>query len=247
MPLMRALTAMEETAHILVVDDDTRIRQLLSSYLRRKGFLVSDAADAAEARQRLQRFAFDVIVLDIMMPGENGLDLLRNLRSNGLSTPVLLLSALDQPKERLEGLRAGGDDYMVKPFEPEELLIRLRSLLSRQGRETPRNARSRRMAFGACIFDPDSGELRKEGMLVHLTSREREILRKLAENAGRPVPREDLLPPGSTDNPRTIDVQITRLRRKVELDPARPEHLRTIRGEGYVLLATPLDEEGEGA
>ncbi len=240
------MAAMEETAHILVVDDDTRIRQLLSNYLRRKGFLVSDAADAGEARQRLQRLAFDVIVLDIMMPGENGLDLLRDLRSNGLRTPVLLLSALDQPKERLEGLRAGGDDYMVKPFEPEELLIRLHSLLSRHGHDVSIHARARRLSFGVCIFDPDSGELRKDGMLVHLTSREREVLRKLAENAGRPVPREDLLPPGSTDNPRTIDVQITRLRRKVETDPAHPQYLRTIRGEGYVLFATPSDEGSEG-
>jgi len=233
---------MENAAHILVVDDDTRIRELLSIYLRRKGFLVTAAASAAEAREKLARLAFDLVVLDIMMPGEDGLSLTRDLRSEGVDVPILLLTARDQPKERVEGLAAGADDYMVKPFEPEELLFRINGLLARRPAAVP-IARRTLLAFGDCRFDPETGELRRGGEVVALTGREREILGKLAASAGRPVPRERLLPPGSTDNPRTVDVQINRLRRKIEADPARPEHLKTVRGEGYVLMATPVDEE----
>ncbi len=233
---------MENAAHILVVDDDTRIRELLSIYLRRKGFLVTAAASAAEAREKLARLAFDLVVLDIMMPGEDGLSLTRSLRSAGMDVPILLLTARDQPRERVEGLAAGADDYMVKPFEPEELLFRINGLLARRRAVAP-IVRRTLLAFGDCLFDPETGELRRGGEVVALTGREREILGKLAAGAGRPVPRERLLPPGSTDNPRTVDVQINRLRRKIEADPARPQHLKTVRGEGYVLMATPVDEE----
>ena len=233
---------MREPAHILIVDDDRRIRELLCTYLRRKGFLVSSAASAAEAREKLARLTFDVMVLDIMMPGEDGLSLTRELRAAGNEVPILLLTALDQPRERVEGLAAGGDDYMVKPFEPEELLFRLGTLLRRHG---GRRATPPRMiyAFGECTFDPETGALKRDGAAVHLTSREREILGRLAASAGRPVPREKLLPPGSTDNPRTVDVQINRLRRKIEIDPGQPRHLRTVRGAGYVLMASPVEAE----
>ncbi len=233
---------MENAAHILVVDDDTRIRELLSIYLRRKGFLVTAAASAGEAQEKLARLSFDLVVLDIMMPGEDGLSLTRRLRSMGVDVPILLLTARDQPRERVDGLAAGADDYMVKPFEPEELLFRINGLLARRKVAVPL-ARRTLLAFGDCRFDPESGELRRNGEVVALTGREREILGKLAASAGRPVPRARLLPPGSTDNPRTVDVQINRLRRKIEVDPARPQHLRTVRGEGYVLMATPVDAE----
>jgi two-component system phosphate regulon response regulator OmpR len=233
---------MEDAAHILVVDDDTRIRELLSTYLRRKGFLVSGAPDAAGARERLSRMAFDLMVLDIMMPGEDGLALTRALRREGATLPIILLTARDQPRERVEGLAAGADDYMVKPFEPEELLFRINALLARRGR--PLQPPRRLLIFGDCRFDMTTGELRRRGELIALTAREREILSRLAENAGRPVPRERLVPPGSSDNPRTVDVQINRLRRKIEADPAQPAHLQTVRGEGYVLLARLAEEKG---
>jgi len=226
---------MDEAPHILIVDDDARIRQLLSGYLRRKGLRTTTAADAASARRKMRALAFDLVVLDIMMPGEDGLALTRALREQGAPIPILLLSALDQAPDRIAGLSSGSDDYMVKPFEPEELLLRIRALLRRAA---PRARTGRAIVrFGPCRFDLQSGELRRDGQLVKLTGREREILRILAARPDRAVPREELTPPGSGDNPRTVDVQINRLRRKIEADPATPALIRTVRGAGYILVS----------
>ena len=226
---------MDEAPHVLIVDDDTRIRELLGSYLRRNGFRVSTAANATDARRKMASLLFDVVVLDIMMPGESGLSLTESLRAEGGDVPILLLSALAETDDRIRGLAAGSDDYMAKPFEPQELLLRLRALLRRRGATD--GAGGGVIRFGPCEFDTRSGELRRDGELVRLTGREREILRLLAARPGEPVSREELTPPGSGESTRAVDVQINRLRRKIEKDPSNPVLLRTIRGEGYVLAA----------
>lgn len=228
---------MVDAPHVLIVDDDTRIRELLGDFLRRNGFRVTTAADAALARRKMRSLTFDAVVLDIMMPGESGLELTRDLRGEGADVPILLLSALAETSDRIAGLASGSDDYMVKPFDPQELLLRLRALLRRRSADGA--AGPREIRFGACRFDVATGELRRDGELVKLTGREREILRILARKAGRTVPREELIPPGGGDNPRTIDVQINRLRRKIEDNPSEPRFLRTARGAGYVLAAAP--------
>lgn len=228
---------MEDHApHVLIVDDDTRIRDLLGSYLRRKGFRVTTAADAAQARARMRALVFDVLVLDIMMPGEDGLSLTRTLRQENADVPILLLSALGETPDRIAGLAAGSDDYMAKPFEPEELLLRLRALLRR--RPPPQAAEAPRLLqLGPYELNAATGELRENGRLVKLTGREREILRLLARQPGEPLPREELQAP-TASNPRAVDVEITRLRRKIEPDPANPALIRTVRGKGYMLAAT---------
>ncbi len=230
---------MEENApHVLIVDDDTRIRDLLGSYLRRNGFRVSTAGSAAEARARMRALAFDALVLDIMMPGEDGLSLTRSLRAIRSDVPILLLSALGEAPDRIAGLAAGSDDYMAKPFEPEELLLRLRALLRRRP-EIPAAGNGEKVCFGPYVLDTATGELREEERLVRLTGRERELLRLLAQQAGEPVSRETLLAPAGGGSPRSVDVEIARLRRKLEADPARPAFIRTVRGRGYMLAATP--------
>ncbi len=226
---------MDDTPHILIVDDDARIRQLLSDYLRRKGLRTTTAADAASAREKMRALAFDLMVLDIMMPGEDGLSFTRALRDEAAHIPILLLSALDQAPDRIAGLSSGSDDYLTKPFEPEELLLRIQALLRRAA--PPPQAGHAIVRFGPCRFDMQSGELRRDGELVKLTGREREILRILASRPDRPVPREQLTPPGSGDNPRTVDVQINRLRRKIEADPSAPSLIKTVRGSGYILTS----------
>ena len=231
----------DDAPHVLIVDDDTRIRDLLGNYLRRNGFRVSTAANAAEARARMQALAFDVLVLDIMMPGEDGLSLTKSLRAIRSDVPILLLSALGEASDRIAGLAAGSDDYMAKPFEPEELLLRLRALLRRRP-ESPGGDANARVCFGPYVLDTATGELREEGRLVRLTGRERELLRLLAQQPGEPVSREDLLAPSGGGSPRSVDVEIARLRRKLEADPARPVFIRTVRGRGYMLAATPCQE-----
>ncbi len=235
---------MDDAPHILIVDDDTRIRDLLQAYLQRQGFRVTAAGSAAEAREKMRALIFDAMVLDIMMPGESGLELTRSLRAagpGGRAMPILLLSALAETDDRIRGLAAGSDDYMSKPFAPEELLLRLKALLRRQERAAPPAGPVR---FGDCTFDTDSGELRCGGRCVRLTGREREILRALAAAGGRPLPREALMPPGSGESSRAVDVQINRLRRKIEADPSRPRFLRTVRGEGYALVTGVPDSGG---
>ncbi len=224
---------MDDIPHILVVDDDRRIRNLLQTYLIDNGLRVTMAASAAEAREKMQIVSFDLLVLDIMMPGETGLALTEWLRREGRMVPVLMLSALADPADRIAGLERGSDDYLAKPFEPRELLLRVRRLLRRQ--EQPPRAETD-VRFGPFVFHPQRGELRKGDDLVRLTTRERDFLRRLAARAGQPVARSELAPDGADDEvSRSVDVQINRLRQKIEQDPANPVHLQTVRGTGYVL------------
>ena len=218
--------------HILIVDDDRRIRELISSFLASHGFRVSAAANAAEARERMRGLTFDCLILDIMMTGENGIELTRAIRSQNNRIPILLLSALSETNDRVNGLQSGSDDYLPKPFEPMELLLRIRNILGRNSRSP---AQSGAVRFGTCTFHVGRGELRKDGELVRLTSRERELLRLFVERSGQPVSRNELMKDSSDENARTIDVQINRLRRKIEPDPAAPVYLQTIRGAGYTL------------
>lgn len=223
-----------EGQHVLIVDDDRRIRQLLASYLGQNGYRVTQAGNAAEARQALEGLSFDVIVLDVMMPGENGIAMAQSLRSAGNKTPVLMLSALGETQDRINGLSAGSDDYLVKPFAPEELLLRINNLLRRS---VPDAQAPKRVQFGGCSFDIESGELLRDGERVHLTGREKDIFRALARVPGQAVARNLLQPGSGDDGARAIDVLVTRIRQKIETDPSAPRHLQTVRGLGYCLYA----------
>ncbi|MGH7036826.1 MAG: response regulator [Stellaceae bacterium] len=216
--------------HLLVVDDDARLRELLRRYLSDNGFRVTVAADAAEARAALARFAFDLVVLDVMMPGESGLDLTRALRGEG-GAPVLLLTARAEPEDRINGLEQGAEDYLAKPFEPRELVLRIHNILQRRPR-----ADAGALRFGGYRFDLARGELFRGGEPVHLTAAEAGLLSILAHKAGQAVAREELaLSASMAGNVRNVDVQMTRLRRKIERDPRFPRYLQTVRGTGYVL------------
>ena len=218
--------------HLLVVDDDLRLRELLRRYLSEHGFRVTVAEDAAAARGQLASFTFDLVVLDVMMPGESGLDLTRALRGEG-QVPVLLLTAMAEPEDRVNGLEHGAEDYLVKPFEPRELVLRIRNILQR--RPAVDTAR-RELRFGGCRFDAARGELFRGSDIVHLTAAETGLLGALAQHAGEAVSREELsLAAPFSGNVRNVDVQVTRLRRKIERDPRFPRYLQTVRGTGYVL------------
>jgi two-component system phosphate regulon response regulator OmpR len=216
--------------HLLVVDDDARLRELLRRYLSDSGFRVTAAADASEARSSLASFAFDLVVLDVMMPGESGLELTRALRTEG-RVPVLLLTAMAEPEDRVNGLEQGADDYLSKPFEPRELVLRVRNLLQRR---PATDVASKDIRFGGCRFDVTRGELYRGGDLVHLTAAEAGLLSMLAQKAGQAVSREELSL-SLSGNVRNVDVQMTRLRRKIERDPRFPRYLQTVRGTGYIL------------
>jgi two-component system phosphate regulon response regulator OmpR len=222
-----------EPAHILVVDDDRRLRDLLRKYLTEQGFRVTIASDAADARRKLEGFAFDLLVLDIMMPGESGLELTRALRQkNGV--PILLLTAMGEPEDRIAGLETGADDYLAKPFEPRELVLRIRTILRRVPQEAP--AGRREVRFGAFSFDLERRTLRRGSQEIRLTGGEAELLAALAAAPGQALSREAL---GQQSEPaggsRMVDVQMTRLRRKIEADPRFPRYLQTVRGRGYML------------
>jgi two-component system, OmpR family, phosphate regulon response regulator OmpR len=218
--------------HLLVVDDDARLRELLRRYLTDQGFRVTTAGDAEEARARLASIAFDLLVLDVMMPGESGLDLTQSLRRDG-RLPILLLTAMAEPEDRINGLEHGADDYLAKPFEPRELVLRIRNILQRVPQPAPPAAEVR---FGACRFDLARGELYRGGDAVHLTAAETALLAALARRPGEAVSREALSEEAQfSGNVRTVDVQVTRLRRKIERDPKFPRYLQTVRGTGYVL------------
>lgn len=216
--------------HLLVVDDDARLRVLLRRYLSDNGFRVTTAGDASEARANLASFAFDLVVLDVMMPGESGLDLTRALRPER-RIPILLLTAMAEPEDRVNGLEQGADDYLSKPFEPRELVLRIRNILQRRPAE---DAASREIRFGGCRFDVARGELYRGGDAVHLTTAEAGLLSILAQKAGQAVSREELSL-SLSGNIRSVDVQMTRLRRKIERDPRFPRYLQTVRGTGYIL------------
>lgn len=220
----------EAEPHLLVVDDDEGIRELLRRYLSANGFRVSTAADAAEARARLANLEFDLIVLDVMMPGESGLDFTRALKGQG-QVPVLLLTAMDQPSDRVNGLEHGADDYLAKPFEPRELVLRIRNILQR----VPAQAPGRELRFGPFRFDFERGELSRGEEKVRLTAVEAQLLLALIQSPGEPMSREALAEAAQfSGNERTVDVQMTRLRRKIEPDVKFPRYLQTVRGTGYV-------------
>lgn len=220
--------------HLLVVDDDARLRELLRRYLSENGFRVSVAADAGEARANLASLTFDLIVLDVMMPGESGLDLTRALREDGRPyVPILLLTAMAESEDRVNGLEQGADDFLAKPFEPRELVLRIRNVLER--RAAP-DSDERSIRFGMFRFDLTRGELFRGSELVRLTAAEAGLLGSLAARAGQAVSREDLSQSAQfSGNIRNVDVQMTRLRRKIEADPRYPRYLQTVRGTGYAL------------
>lgn len=223
-----------DTPHILVVDDDGRLRELLRRYLVDNGFLVSTAESAADARSKLAALDFDLIVLDVMMPGETGLELTESLRSER-DIPILLLTAMGNPTDRIRGLEVGADDYLPKPFEPRELVLRLQSILRR--REPAPSVGTGIVRLGELVFDPAREELRRGDERIALTTAEAGLLAALAAQPGRILSREDLSGSQAADGAasRAIDVQVTRLRRKIEPDPKLPRYLHTVRGEGYVL------------
>ncbi len=227
-------TVQPRERHLLVVDDDDRIRSLLKEYLNRAGFRVTAAADAEAARKLLALLDFDLLVLDVMMPGEDGFSLARWVRDAGPArlTPVLMLTAKDAAEDRIEGLKTGADDYLAKPFEPQELLLRIEAILRRAG---VRPSLSTSLTLGQCRFDLDRGELSRDGEPVRLTEAETRLLRRLAINAHVAVDRLDLARETADSNGRAVDVQVTRLRRKIELDPKAPRYLQTVRGVGYML------------
>ncbi len=219
--------------HLLIVDDDTRIRTLLQRYLSENGYRVTAAKDAAEARQLMASLDFDFIVLDVMMPGEDGFSLTKAIREKS-SVPILLLTARGESGDRIEGLERGADDYLAKPFEPRELLLRIATILKRAG--TPVEPTRQIIQLGACRFDAERGELTRDGKPVKLTSAELQLMRVLAANPGQTFTRTDLSQRMGAVLERTVDVQITRLRRKIENDPKLPLYLQTVRGIGYVLM-----------
>ena len=218
--------------HLLVVDDDARLRDLLRRYLTDQGFRVTTAGDAAEARRKLDSIAFDLLVLDVMMPGEDGLALTASLRKSS-RIPILLLTAKAETADRIGGLERGADDYLTKPFEPRELVLRIRNILQRAASETERLSVLR---LGEYRLDLQRGELRRGEEPVRLTSAEQSLLAALAAQPGEAVSRQALAEATQLGgNLRAVDVQMTRLRRKIERDPRFPRYLQTVRGTGYVL------------
>jgi two-component system, OmpR family, phosphate regulon response regulator OmpR len=227
-------TLADDAPHLLVVDDDRRIRDLLSRFLTSEGYRVSTADNAADARAKLAGLRFDLLILDVMMPGESGFDFARALRGKS-SVPILMLTARDAAESRIKGLEMGADDYLSKPFEPRELSLRIANILKRaQPAVTPPVESVR---FGPFVYHLARGELRKGEEVIRLTDREREMLRVLAATPGETVARMQLAGNGSaTVSERAVDVQINRLRRKIESNPANPLYVQTVRGIGYRLV-----------
>ncbi|MEF3046047.1 response regulator transcription factor [Pseudotabrizicola sp. L79] len=223
-------------AHLLVVDDDERIRGLLQKFLIRNGFLVSVARDGAQARRLLSGLEFDMIVMDVMMPGDDGITLTRELRKK-MQTPILLLTAKGETQSRIDGFEAGADDYLAKPFEPKELLLRINAILRRVPQmrvDSPPKV----LHLGSVRYDIDRGELWRGPDPVRMTATEAALMRIFSAQPGSPVSREKLVGDLGRDDAaqeRAVDVQITRLRRKIEDDPKQPRYLQTVRGEGYML------------
>lgn len=224
----------DNAPHILVVDDDTRLASLLKKYLSDNGYRVSVAESAEDAATKMKGLSFDLIVLDRMMPGQDGLSFAKSMRETrgyNQTVAILMLTAMAESSDRIDGLEAGIDDYLTKPFEPRELLLRVAAILRRSRQETISD-----ICFGEFAFNIPKGELAKDGELINLTSSEQILLKTLATSPGVPVSR-DVLSLSSGTQGRAVDVQITRLRRKIEVDPKVPRYLQTVRGEGYVLWA----------
>jgi two-component system, OmpR family, phosphate regulon response regulator OmpR len=224
----------DDAPHLLVVDDDRRIRALLLRFLLAEGYRVSTAETAQEARAKLEGLKFDLLILDVMMPGENGFDLARTIRA-GSAVPILMLTARDEKESRIMGLEIGADDYLAKPFEPRELALRIANILKRV--RPPSAAPAESIRFGPFVFHLTRGELRRGEEVIRLTDREREMLRILTTSAGETVPRHALAGNGGAVSERTVDVQVNRLRRKIERDPGNPLIVQTVRGVGYRLVA----------
>ncbi len=228
----------EAAAHILVVDDDARIRDLLKRFLSRSGYLVTTARDAAHASRLLESLSFDLLVVDVMMPGEDGFALTRRLRGE-IAAPILLLTARGETGDRIEGLEAGADDYLAKPFEPRELLLRIAAILRRAAPPPRPEAAPKTLMLGEAQFDILRGELKRGDEVVRLTTTEQALMRVFSRQPNQPVSRARLAAElGSAAGEvqeRAVDVQITRLRRKIEVDPKAPRYLQTVRGSGYML------------
>ncbi|MBF9037800.1 response regulator [Rhodobacterales bacterium LSUCC0387] len=233
----------ETNPHILIVDDDERIRVLLQKFLIRNGFLASGARDAAQARRLLQGLDFDLIVLDVMMPGEDGITLTQDLRKT-MDCPILLLTAKGEAQDRIAGFEAGADDYLPKPFEPKELLLRIGAILRRMPQPEASQNLPKFLYLGAMRFDIDRGELWQGDQPLRLTATEAALMRIFATRVNSSVTRQQLaeelgrgkIAGGDPAQERAIDVQITRLRRKIEADPKQPRYLQTVRGAGYMLV-----------
>jgi len=226
----------DDAPHLLLVDDDRRIRDLLSRFLLGEGYRVTTAESAAEARAKLDSLKFDLLILDVMMPGETGFELAKSIRTSS-TVPILILTALDEKENRIEGLELGADDYVAKPFEPRELSLRIASILRRAQPAAAQPVESVR--FGQFVFHLGRGELRRGEEVIHLTDRERAMLRLLAAAPGETVPRQMLAGNGGAVGERAVDVQVNRLRRKIERDPANPLIVQTVRGVGYRLMVSP--------
>lgn len=222
----------DSAKHILVVDDDTRIRDLLRRYLAASGFRVTTASDAGQARRKLEGMDFDLLIVDVMMPGESGISLTNSLHKIK-DAPILMLTALSEVESRIEGLEAGADDYLGKPFDPKELVLRINAILRRN--TTPIAPSIQQVMFGPYTFVLETRELKKNGDLVHLTDRERELMTIFSNKPGETVHRMELAGDDQNVGDRTIDVQINRLRRRIENNPAEPTWLQTVRGIGYRL------------
>ena len=224
--------------HLLIVDDDERIRELLKKFLMRNGFLVTSARDAAHARRILSGLDFDMIILDVMMPGEDGMSLTAAIRETSM-TPIMLLTAKGDTEDRIKGLEAGADDYLPKPFEPKELLLRINAILRRMPEVTESDAAPKILHLGSIRYDIERGEMWQGDELVRLTATESQLMKIFSATPGEPVSRaklvEDLGRDKGQAQERAVDVQITRLRRKIEADPKQPRYLQTVRGAGYML------------
>ncbi|WP_336279482.1 response regulator transcription factor [Bartonella sp. CB175] len=222
----------DDAPHLLVIDDDTRIRNLLFQFLVKNGFRVSVSASADEAKRQLSSLDFDLLIIDVMMPGENGIDFTHSLRQTK-DVPILMLTALSETNSRIHGLEAGADDYLTKPFDPRELLLRINAILRRGFSST--SPKIEQIIFGPYMFSIARRELKKGGEVIKLTDKEQEMMVIFAENAGDTIPRYKFATDDSNVSERAIDVQINRLRRKIEKNPALPTWLQTVRGIGYRL------------
>ena len=232
---VRSAALSDDAPHLLIVDDDRRIRDLLSRFLRGEGYRVTTADNASDARAKLDGLKFDLLVLDVMMPGETGFDFAKAIRRNS-AVPILMLTARDEKESRIAGLEIGADDYVAKPFEPRELSLRIANILKRASPPPTPPAESAR--FGPFVFHIGRGELRRGEEVIHLTDRERDMLRMLAAAPGETVTRLALAGNGASPGERAVDVQINRLRRKIERDPANPLIVQTVRGIGYRLVVS---------
>jgi len=232
---LEKISGLSNSHHILVVDDDERLRFLLSKFLSEKDFLVTTCVDAEDARRKLDVLDVDLIILDVMMPGEDGVSLTSSLKNNNVDTPIILLTALGEVDDRIKGLESGADDYLPKPFEPKELLLRINSILKRTKSVLVKKNKGKML--GDYKFDSDRGELiSKDNERIILTQVEATLLKALFEKSGSIISREDLAEMcGIDSSERTVDVQITRLRKKVEIDSKQPKYIQTIRGKGYIL------------